>query len=231
MELQKFSNRSIVQREVLHAVVNKTLFRILMEQQALLASIQFPYFSDNFVKQLEFLVTNSMNNMNAAFSNIPLEILEVFAKQRLYVNALLSQRFIRNNLMYSSLNVSRIVASQRQSSVESDRVGMMNPIYSSNNIIMDNSNNKKSKRRRSLQKNGISSMNQSFVVNNNNSLFRSSNSINSNMNMRKMNKVTRPVTSSKHSNAGGGGGISYIANMQAPINKQTITSNSNKKKF
>lgn len=45
-------NRCAVQREVLYATINKTLFSLLMEQQRLLCELRFPRFSAAFIDNL-----------------------------------------------------------------------------------------------------------------------------------------------------------------------------------
>lgn len=96
IELLRFHNRCAVQRELLHAIIHKALFALLIEQQTLLAKIGFPRFSLAFVRKLEAYVHNRKANVgtikldaNVAF-DIPLAV--EIESQRKLLCALMSIR-------------------------------------------------------------------------------------------------------------------------------------------
>jgi len=71
-ELMRFRNHCAVQQELLHALINKALFTLLLEQQTQLAQIGFPKFSLAFVESLKQYIdgrkksANSINKNNLA---------------------------------------------------------------------------------------------------------------------------------------------------------------------
>ena len=60
----KFRNHCAVQQELLHALVNKALFTLLVEQQTQLAQIGFPRFSTAFVDKLKLYIQNRKKSNN-----------------------------------------------------------------------------------------------------------------------------------------------------------------------
>lgn len=52
-ELKRFEKRCYVQRELLHAIVNKTMLNLLIEQERALSYIGFPRFAEDFADKLE----------------------------------------------------------------------------------------------------------------------------------------------------------------------------------
>ncbi len=85
-----------MQKELLNAVVNKTMFALLIEQQLCLAELNFPRFSLNFVDRLEKYITphrgtqtvNDKKNKDFEFS----QIVDIIKSQSQLVCALLSIR-------------------------------------------------------------------------------------------------------------------------------------------
>eukprot|EP01032_Pedospumella_encystans_P011342 gene11342-13191_t len=63
-EVLKFRNHCAVQQELLHALVNKALFTLLVEQQTQLAQIGFPRFSTAFVDKLKLYIQNRKKSNN-----------------------------------------------------------------------------------------------------------------------------------------------------------------------
>jgi hypothetical protein len=55
IEMKKFHTRCDVRREILFAVVNKTMFSLLIEQIKILSEIKFPHFTPKIVEKIEMI--------------------------------------------------------------------------------------------------------------------------------------------------------------------------------
>ena len=93
--MKRFKNRSLVQRELLHAVVNKVLTSLLMDQQRILAGLEMPTFKQDVIQKLENAVTNS-KSMNHHANVNPFEVdpqlQNALQRQQALVSTLLSSR-------------------------------------------------------------------------------------------------------------------------------------------
>ena len=63
---KRFRSRCAVQREVLHAVVNKTIYSLLMDQQRALVAAGFPRFSTLIVERIQ----NTMGALKSSPSSV-----------------------------------------------------------------------------------------------------------------------------------------------------------------
>ena len=108
MEWQRFLNRCNVQREVLTAVVNKTLFAILLEQQQVLTMINFPRFTIDILEKFELILgelqsnivisktsssSSSSQTQSQAQSTVGIltpQLIQQIEEQKVYICALLS---------------------------------------------------------------------------------------------------------------------------------------------
>ncbi len=117
-DIVRFHMRHAVQKELLNAVVNKTMFALLIEQQSSLAELSFPRFTTQFVDRLEKFVTpvrsaqtvNDKKNKDTEFA----AIVEHIKSQQVLVCALLS---IRLNAVSSERN-------KQQSSQKAQRTAL-----------------------------------------------------------------------------------------------------------
>jgi hypothetical protein len=98
-DIIKLRKRAVVQTELFIALINKTMYSLLIEQEKMLSEIAFPGFSRNFVLSMETALnqrksvlqqgnTNALKNMPFFDANMAKEI----AQQRKFVCALLSIR-------------------------------------------------------------------------------------------------------------------------------------------
>jgi hypothetical protein len=104
--LARSRNRAAVQQELLHAMINKSLFSLLLEQQTQLATLRFPRFTLSFIETLKasvlqrsLAVVNKSTNTSSAAASAALghggydeAILSHVSTQRALVCALLSVR-------------------------------------------------------------------------------------------------------------------------------------------
>jgi hypothetical protein len=63
--MKKFRKHCEVQIELLNAIINKTMYSILLEQEQLLNQLHFPFFTNNFSQQL----TNRLNQRKVFLQN------------------------------------------------------------------------------------------------------------------------------------------------------------------
>ncbi len=83
--LKLHQNRCAVQRDVVTATVNKTLFSLVLEQEAVLLGLGLPYFSPEILSRIE-----AVSGDAHLYSN---ELFKTLEQQRKIVCALLSLRF------------------------------------------------------------------------------------------------------------------------------------------
>lgn len=95
-EQSKMDTRHLVQREVLNAIVNKSLCALMIEQQQLLCKIQFPGFTQKVIDMLEsnFVKMNVSADAASGTAKWDEDLLESLALQRQYVYALLQGRLV-----------------------------------------------------------------------------------------------------------------------------------------
>eukprot|EP00981_Chlorochromonas_danica_P006932 scaffold1507_cov158-Ochromonas_danica.AAC.1 len=101
-ERKRLASRSAVQRELLHALINKTLFSLLIEQERVLAGLHFPRFNEVFTQTLESAARSHMtasSSSSAAASSLPMSFFDnmiaaELSQQRRLVCALLSLRLL-----------------------------------------------------------------------------------------------------------------------------------------
>jgi hypothetical protein len=91
-ELMIFRNHCAVQQELLHALINKALFALLLEQQTQLAQIGFPRFSLQFVETLKSFVQARKNAGSAGKTEFDTALVKQVNAQRELVCAFLSVR-------------------------------------------------------------------------------------------------------------------------------------------
>ena len=99
---KRFRSRCAVQREVLHAVVNKTIYSLLMDQQRALVAAGFPRFSTSIVERIQntmVALKSSPSSVTATpvtggrpVSNFDSILLEELSVQKKFVCVLLSLR-------------------------------------------------------------------------------------------------------------------------------------------
>lgn len=89
-EVLRFRNHCAVQQELLHALVNKALFTLLVEQQTQLALIGFPRFSNTFVDKLKSYMQNRLKN--ASKTEYEAALVQQVTSQRELLCAFLSVR-------------------------------------------------------------------------------------------------------------------------------------------
>jgi len=132
----------VVQRELLHAVVNRTFHRLLLEQQRCLYHLGFPGFSAEVINMLEDCINNALSN--AAITNPYIQtpkLLDMIARQSVLVCACLSLRLhsrafggwnnenISDNAFHQSIDTNGVMGTynvttlRRMSSLENDRSG------------------------------------------------------------------------------------------------------------
>jgi hypothetical protein len=91
-ELMIFRNHCAVQQELLHALINKSLFALLVEQQTQLAQLGFPRFSMQIVELLKKYIETRKATHNAAKAEFDPALTRQVVVQRELVCALLSVR-------------------------------------------------------------------------------------------------------------------------------------------
>jgi hypothetical protein len=64
-DMKKFRKHCEVQIELLDAIINKTMYSILLEQEQLLTQLHFPFFTNNFIQQL----TSRLNQRKTFLQN------------------------------------------------------------------------------------------------------------------------------------------------------------------
>lgn len=127
-DLKRFQNRSYVQRELLHAIVNKIMYSILLEQERALIQVGFPQFTSDVVAKLESCLNYSKqlisSNANQNVFDHEPQLERAILRQRVFVCALLSVRlnYLNNSELNRRLDVD-IGDLKRMSSVESDISG------------------------------------------------------------------------------------------------------------
>ena len=98
VELERFRSHCNMQQELLYALINKSLFALLIEQQNILSSIGFPSFSLSFIDKLlnhiSQLKGKSMGSSSSSKVSFELDgmIISQLSLQRTLVCALLSIR-------------------------------------------------------------------------------------------------------------------------------------------
>jgi hypothetical protein len=91
-ELMIFRNHCAVQQELLHALINKAMFALLVEQQTQLAQLGFPRFSLQFVETLKSCVQARKNAASAVKTEFDAALVKQVHAQRELVCAFLSVR-------------------------------------------------------------------------------------------------------------------------------------------
>lgn len=92
-EVLRFRNHCAVQQELLHALVNKALFTLLLEQQIQLAAIGFPRFSSAFVEKLKLYIQGRKKSANNHHkTEIDAALVQQIASQQELLCAFLSVR-------------------------------------------------------------------------------------------------------------------------------------------
>jgi hypothetical protein len=91
-ELMIFRNHCAVQQELLHALINKALFALLVEQQTQLAQVGFPRFSLQFVETLKSSVQARKNAASVGKTEFDAALVKQVSAQRELVCAFLSVR-------------------------------------------------------------------------------------------------------------------------------------------
>ena len=122
-----FANRCLVQRELLHAIVNKTLVSLLIEQEKVLSLLEFPKFDGKVLSLLNNCIINAQSQITSTAVSKPMntfdysiELNQSITQQSKLVCVLLSIRLTglpNSNTTILSLDL------KRSSSVESDRSG------------------------------------------------------------------------------------------------------------
>jgi hypothetical protein len=93
-EQRRLQNRCEVQRELLAAIINKTMFSMLVEQQQMLADMRFPGFSISFADSLKAVPRQNMLASSSTTSFFEENITKEIQKQQTLVCALLSVRLL-----------------------------------------------------------------------------------------------------------------------------------------
>ena len=195
IELERFHSHCNMQQELLFALINKSLFALLIEQQNILSSIGFPSFSTSFIDKLlnhiSQLKGKSMIGSTSS-SKISFEldgmIVSQLSLQRTLVCALLSVRLrftippITQHHQHLNININDI---------------NINPLKNNNNSINNNSSNN----------------------NNNNEVRHDDNAMkidhemhSYNVELRKKRKRRRPFNSHNNSNNSNNNGTSSSSN-------------------
>lgn len=135
-EYQQHQSHCLVQREVLHATVNRAFHKLLIQQEECLLSIGFPGFTTEIIRKIDEALIVAQNSASAIspYHRVP-NLVDAIARQSILVCALLSIVLIpmmENSLPFGSTldsndeNAFEAVSFRRMSSVESDRSGDWN---------------------------------------------------------------------------------------------------------
>ena len=114
MELLRFEKRVAVQKELLNALVNRTMLALLIEQQECLCALRFPRFSPSVLERLRKLAT-PQRAVAKGFS-APLQsdweaVAKLVGSQQVLVCALLS---VRLSVVHKERNRARSFSRQQQ---------------------------------------------------------------------------------------------------------------------
>lgn len=94
-DMKRFKSRCLVQRELLHAIVNRILINLLLDQQRTLLAAGIPSFTPEVIRKLENALANARSMSHPghvnAFETEPL-LEALLQRQRTVVGALLSVR-------------------------------------------------------------------------------------------------------------------------------------------
>ena len=93
-ELMIFRNHCAVQQELLHAIINKAQFSLLIEQQIQLVQIGFPRFTLTFIDSLKSYINTRKNISNAGKNEYDAPLMRQVAAQRELLCAFLSVRLL-----------------------------------------------------------------------------------------------------------------------------------------
>lgn len=135
-------DRILVQRELLHAIVNRIFHKLLLQQQRLLYQIGFPGFSVEVIRMLDDAINQAVSNpsIHSPYSHVP-KLLDQVAHQSVLVCSCLSLRLHSlkfddvqspmnasinpNDMMSNDVNLNALSGTpmRRMSSLESDRSG------------------------------------------------------------------------------------------------------------
>lgn len=95
-EVVNIDKKYKTQHQLLHVLINKTLYHLLLEQQKILLQIDFPYFSTSFLRKLELTILSNKDAISTISSNnssfFDSSIIEIIKKQRKLINVLLYLR-------------------------------------------------------------------------------------------------------------------------------------------
>jgi hypothetical protein len=91
VDRKRFQSRCEVQREVLHSVVNKVIYSLLMDQQRTLVAAGFPHFSSGTVERIQTVMA-ALRSGEQPETKFDGPLLEELSIQKKLVCALLSLR-------------------------------------------------------------------------------------------------------------------------------------------
>jgi hypothetical protein len=144
VELERFHSHCNMQQELLYALINKSLFALLIEQQNILSSIGFPSFSSSFIDKLlnhiSQLKGKSMaggsSSSGSSSSKVSFEldsmIVSQLSLQRTLVCALLSVRL--------RFTIPPITQHHQHLNINMNDINI-NALINNNNSINNNNNN------------------------------------------------------------------------------------------
>jgi hypothetical protein len=137
-DYHQHQNHCLVQREILHATINRAFHKLLIQQEECLLSIGFPQCTADIIKKIDEASIVAQNSASAIspYHRVP-NLVEAIAKQSMMVCALLSTRLIPMMESSASMSAGSLLDSmdenafdatsfRRMSSVESDRSGDWN---------------------------------------------------------------------------------------------------------